>query len=86
MRQQSRHSGPGCERGFEKHEPIAQSLRAIGKLVFLRKAIELSACDRGVATARGFERAVFPASLRKIEFLASTLNDDAGMLGAAMLV
>lgn len=35
---------------------------------------------------RGFERAVFPASLRKIEFLASTLNDDAGMLGAAMLV
>ena len=35
---------------------------------------------------KGFERSVFPPSLRKIEFVASTLNDDAGMLGAAMLV
>ena len=35
---------------------------------------------------KGFERAVFPPSLRRIDFVASTLNDDAGMLGAAMLV
>jgi hypothetical protein len=35
---------------------------------------------------KGFDRAVFPSSLRRIDFLASTLNDDAGMLGAAMLV
>jgi glucokinase len=35
---------------------------------------------------KGFERVVFPGSLRRIDFLASTLNDDAGMLGAAMLV
>ena len=35
---------------------------------------------------KGFERAVFPSSLRRIDFVASTLNDDAGMLGAAMLV
>lgn len=35
---------------------------------------------------KGFERSVFPPGLRKIEFVASTLNDDAGMLGAAMLV
>ena len=43
--------------------------------------------DAYVARVRkGYERAVFPPSLRKIEFVASTLNDDAGMLGAAMLV
>lgn len=35
---------------------------------------------------KGFDRVVFPSSLRRIDFLASTLNDDAGMLGAAMLV
>jgi len=35
---------------------------------------------------KGFDRVVFPPSLRRIDFLASTLNDDAGMLGAAMLV
>ena len=35
---------------------------------------------------KGYERSVFPPSLRRIEFVASTLNDDAGMLGAAMLV
>lgn len=35
---------------------------------------------------KGFERSVFPPSLRRIDFVASTLNDDAGMLGAAMLV
>ena len=34
---------------------------------------------------RGFERNVFPNTLRKTEILASTLNDDAGVLGAAML-
>jgi len=34
---------------------------------------------------KGFERTVFPPGLRKIEFVASSLNDDAGMLGAAML-
>ena len=35
---------------------------------------------------KGYERSVFPPSLRRIEFVASTLNDDAGMLGAARLV
>lgn len=34
---------------------------------------------------RSFERTVFPNVLRKTEVLASALNDDAGMLGAAML-
>jgi glucokinase len=35
---------------------------------------------------RSFDRAVFPSVLRKTDILASTLGDDAGMLGAAMLV
>jgi predicted NBD/HSP70 family sugar kinase len=34
---------------------------------------------------KSFERTVFPNVLRKTEVLASALNDDAGMLGAAML-
>lgn len=32
-----------------------------------------------------FEEHVFPASLRRVEVVASTLRDDAGVLGAAML-
>ena len=35
---------------------------------------------------KSFDRAVFPSVLRKTDILASTLGDDAGMLGAAMLV
>ncbi|MCE2881869.1 MAG: ROK family protein [Planctomycetaceae bacterium] len=35
---------------------------------------------------KSFERTVFPSILRKTDIVASTLNDDAGMLGAAMLV
>ena len=35
---------------------------------------------------RSFERTVFPAVLRKTEIVVSTLRDDAGVLGAAMLV
>ncbi|MFM7050889.1 MAG: ROK family protein [Planctomycetota bacterium] len=35
---------------------------------------------------KSFERAVFPSILRKTDIVASALNDDAGMLGAAMLV
>jgi glucokinase len=35
---------------------------------------------------RSFERSVFPSTLTKIDILASTLNDDAGVLGAAMLL
>ncbi len=35
---------------------------------------------------RSFERTVFPAVLAKSEMLASRLNDDAGVLGAAMLL
>jgi glucokinase len=34
---------------------------------------------------RGFDRAVFPSSLRRIDLVASVLGDDAGVLGAAML-
>ncbi|MEY3027023.1 MAG: Glucokinase [Planctomycetota bacterium] len=34
---------------------------------------------------KGFEKSVFPPSLRKIDFTASALHDDAGVLGAAML-
>ncbi len=32
-----------------------------------------------------FEECVFPSSLRRVEVIASTLEDDAGVLGAAML-
>lgn len=32
-----------------------------------------------------FEQHVFPASLRRVDVVASTLNDDAGVLGAGML-
>ena len=35
---------------------------------------------------KSFERAVFPSVLRKTDIVASSLNDDAGVLGAAMLV
>ncbi len=35
---------------------------------------------------RSFERSVFPSTLSKIDILASTLKDDAGVLGAAMLL
>jgi glucokinase len=35
---------------------------------------------------KSFERAVFPSGLRRIEFAPSRLGDDAGVLGAAMLV
>ena len=35
---------------------------------------------------KGFDRAVFPSVLRKTEIVASSLGDDAGVLGAAMLV
>jgi glucokinase len=35
---------------------------------------------------RSFERTVFPSTLRKTEILASVLNDEAGVLGAAMLL
>ena len=35
---------------------------------------------------KSFERAVFPSVLRKTEIVASSLNDDAGVYGAAMLV
>jgi glucokinase len=35
---------------------------------------------------RSFERAVFPSVLRKTDIVASSLNDDAGVYGAAMLV
>ena len=35
---------------------------------------------------KGFERAVFPSVLRKTDIVASSLNDDAGVFGAAMLV
>jgi len=36
--------------------------------------------------AKSFERAVFPSVLRKTDIVASSLNDDAGVFGAAMLV
>jgi glucokinase len=39
-----------------------------------------------VRVTKGFERAVFPSVLRKTEIVPSSLNDDAGVLGAAMLV
>jgi glucokinase len=35
---------------------------------------------------RSFDRTVFPSVLRKTDIVASSLNDDAGVLGAAMLV
>ena len=35
---------------------------------------------------RSFERHVYPASLRKCDFYLTELGDDAGVLGAAMLV
>ena len=35
---------------------------------------------------KSFERSVFPAVLRKTDIVASTLKDDAGVYGAAMLV
>lgn len=35
---------------------------------------------------KSFERAVFPSVLRKTDIVASSLNDDAGVFGAAMLV
>ena len=44
---------------------------------------------RGPYVARvtkSFERAVFPSVLRKTDIVASSLNDDAGVYGAAMLV
>jgi glucokinase len=68
---------------------------AIANLVTML-SIDCVALGGGVTEALGepyvarvrksFERTVFPASLRKTEFVASALNDDAGMLGAAMLV
>jgi glucokinase len=35
---------------------------------------------------KSFERVVFPSVLRKTDIVASSLNDDAGVFGAAMLV
>jgi glucokinase len=35
---------------------------------------------------RSFDRTVFPSVLRKTDIVASSLNDDAGVFGAAMLV
>ncbi len=68
---------------------------AIANLVTML-SIDCVALGGGVTEALGepyvarvrksFERTVFPASLRKTEFVASALNDDAGMLGAAMQV